>query len=125
MGNSDKQVILIISLIIVAYVLTWITGFLKHQLAYYFSFLNAATALALIVYWVQKQLRITQHFFEGREIAVLCLEGLAAGIAVYYILMRPGVQWIKMVQYIAFGLHFTALVLFLVFMLTFKMNKLF
>jgi hypothetical protein len=125
MGNSDKQVIVIISLIIVAYILTWITGVLKHQVAYYFSFLNAATALGLIVYWVQKQLSITQHFFEGREIAVLCLEGLVAGIAVYCILTRPGMQWVKVIQYIAFGLHFTVLVLFLVFMLTFKMNKLF
>ena len=125
MGNSDKQVILIISLLIVAYILTWITGFMKHQLAYCFSFVNAATALGLIVYWAQKQFRITQPIFEGREIAVLCLEGLVAGIAVYYILVRPGVQWVKVVQYVVFGLHFTALVLFLVFMLTFKMNKLF
>src|SRR5689334_6219883 len=108
MGNSDKQVILILSLIIAAYIVTWIAGVMRHQLTYYFSFLNAATALILIVYWVQKQLSITQHSFEGREIAVLLLEGLVLGISVYCIVVRPGMQWAKIVQYVVFGLHFTA-----------------
>jgi len=125
MGNSDKQVILIITLLLVAYVLTWITGSLKHQLAYYFSFLNAATALGVIIYWILQQFSITQHYFEVREIALLCLEGLVVGIAIYYILARPGVPWLKVAQYVVFGLHLTVGVLFLVFMLTFKMNKLF
>jgi hypothetical protein len=74
---------------------------------------------------VQKQIRITQHIFEGREIAVLCLECLIAGFSIYCIVARPEGYWVKVIQYTAFGLHFTALVLFGVFLLTFKMNKLF
>jgi hypothetical protein len=125
MSISDKQMNMILILVIIIYLAVLVTGLWKHELVNYCSFLNAATGAAIIVYWVQKQIGITQHIVEAREIAVLCLEGLIAGMAIYAIFASPTPYWLKIMQYIIFGVHLSLLVLFLVFMLTFKMKKLF
>jgi hypothetical protein len=125
MNKSDSWVIIFLTSVILIYISVWITGFVKHKPAFYFSFLNGLTALTLIAYWVLREIRITQHFIETREIVVLSIEALIIAISVYSILSAFLNSWIKVAQYCIFGVHFLCLVLFLIFMLTFKMDRLF
>ena len=125
MSKSDIVIIIILIVSILTHVSIGIIGLITHKLLNYLPFLNALSGLILVTYWVQKQLRITQHIFEMREMVVLCGEVLVVGVSIYTIVSTPMHFWLKMIQFVVFTLHLSALLLFAVFMLTFKMNKLF
>ncbi|MCW3116077.1 MAG: hypothetical protein JWM28_159, partial [Chitinophagaceae bacterium] len=96
-----------------------------NKLPFYIVFINLLAGLSVIIYWIQKQIRITQHSIEFREMIFLVIESLIVGISVYYILSSPLNHWIKVVQYIIFGLHWILTLLALAFMLTFRIKRLF
>lgn len=125
MSKSDQSVIFILIVFILIYIAVWITGAVKHSLAFYCCFLNALTGIILIGYWVWNQLNITQHSFEMREIVVLGIEALIVGVSIYSILHHPFAQWLRVLQYIIYGANLLILIAFLVFMMTFKITKLF
>ncbi|MEO5943484.1 MAG: hypothetical protein ABIP30_03545 [Ferruginibacter sp.] len=124
MVKSDQLVIAIIIAIITVHTAVWVIGYFTHKLSYLFSFVNAIAAILLIGYWVINQLTIQQHIIEGREIAVLSFELLAAILSVYTIICHPVSSPFKIAQYIIFGIHFIVLIAALLFMLTFKINRL-
>ena len=124
MDKSDKWIIIILAIWILINTALWVAGLIRHKTAQYFSVVNALTALILIVYWIQHEIRITQHLIEMREVAVLSFEALVIAISVYAISSVTIPHSIKIIQYIIFALHFTFLILFLIFMLTFKMGRL-
>ncbi|MEO6819006.1 MAG: hypothetical protein ABI204_04725 [Ginsengibacter sp.] len=125
MIKSDQLVIVGIIAILFIQTTVWIVGYSIHKLSYLFSFVNSTAAIILIGYWIINQLRIQQHCIECREIIVLCAELLVAVISIFTIVSHPVSTGYKIVQYIIFGIHFTVLVAALIFMLTFKINKLF
>ncbi len=124
MSKTDKWVIIILVICILINISVWVAGLIKHKLVLYFSFLNGLTGLILITYWTAREIKITQHFIETREIAVLSFEALVIAISVYAISSASLNNWIKITQYTVFAVHFACLVLFLIFMLTFKMDRL-
>lgn len=124
MSNVDQLINIIVISSIAAFIAVWIAGAVKRKLLFYFSVLNAVSGLAIIAYWIQNELRITQHTIETREIAVLTLEALFVAVSIYSISAIRFQYTLKIIQYIIFGLHFSSLILFLIFMLTFKINRL-
>ena len=124
MSKSDKLVNIVLVIFILIHIAVWIMGSTRHKLINYISFLNAIAGLMMIGYWIQGEMRIVQHYVEMREIIFLGLEGLFVTLSVYSILTGSPVYWLRVVQYSIFGLHLAALLLFLVFMLTFKINRL-
>ncbi len=125
MNQADSVVIAAVICCIAIFLLTWITGLIKHHLPLYISYLNGICGLAVIVCGLQQALRTTQHVTDIAEVAVLCAEGLLVGLSGYFIFSKQTAATVIILQYIYFGLHILALVLFLAFMLTFKITKLF
>ena len=78
----------------------------------------------MLGYWVIKQLQIQQHHVELREMLVLGIEVLIFFVAVYAIVSGNKYKWMTTMQYILFGIHLLVLVIAVVFMFTFKINKL-
>ena len=124
MSRTDQWANSILVLLLLLYASVWAYGYFTNRLLYVISFLNLATGIAIIVYWVVKQLQIQQHFIEGREVAVLCFELIVIGTALYGIFSGHVNNWLKVTQYTFFGIHFLVLIGGLIFMLTFKMNRL-
>lgn len=124
MSKTDSWVNIILITVIAIYIIAWIAGMLNNKLVSYFSVVNAVTAIAILVYWAQKQVNITQHYVETREIFFLGVEVLFAGISIYTFFYSLANHWLKITQYIIFSLHLIAIVLFLIFMLTFKVKRL-
>ncbi|MGH2564909.1 MAG: hypothetical protein ACRDE5_10365 [Ginsengibacter sp.] len=122
--NKDKCVIIILAITILINISVWIAGLIKHKLVPWFSYLNVLTGFIVITYWIAREIKITQHFIENGEIAVLSFEVLVIAVSVYTISSASLNNWLKITQYIVFALHFTCLILFLVFILTFKLDKL-
>lgn len=125
MNKSDLLVISMVVLIISIHLAAVIIQFFTNKLLYLVPLLNIVAGLFVLIYWTQKQLSIRQHFFDTREIMVLCFEAIVVGCAVYCIVHSQWNNWLKVLQYLFIAIHVSVLLLFLVFMLSFKMNKLF
>lgn len=125
MSKPDKQVGVVLIILILAYGSVLIAGSVSHRLSFLTSLVNLFTGLSVIIYWLQKQIKIKQHRIESREIIVLIIEMLLIVSAAYIMITQQWHHWLRMVQYVFFGIHLIILLFFLVFILTFKIKKLF
>lgn len=124
MSRSDQQLVIILIVTILVYIGIWVTGLVRGKVFNTILWLNAVTSLAFLVYRLQHELRIVQHTAELREIVVLGLEGLVLIFSCYCIISTKGGTGWKIFHYTAYGVHLTALVLLLIFMISFKFNRL-
>jgi len=124
MSKSDQWISVIIGITILIN-LSVLTLVLVYHKTSWLTLLNGVSALSVLIYWIQKQFRISFHISDPMEIAVLCFEIAVIGVGVYSIVSKQNLNWINIIQKIVFGIHLSALILFLVFMLTFKITKLF
>jgi hypothetical protein len=124
MSKSDQGVVIIMFLLVLLYLAVWAMGYLTNKLPFFISALNIATALAVLGYWANRQLQIQQHHVEFREMIVLGMELLVFVLAVYATATGNNYKWLTTIQAIVFGIHLLLLLLGLVFMFTFKINKL-
>lgn len=125
MKLSDKQIKAIVVCCILVYLLTlFASEFILHTL-FYLLFLNALSSASVIFYWVTRQLKITSHHFEMREMVVLALEFVACIFSIYTMFTNPLTTTLIVVSYVIFIIHLLALVGFTIFMMTFKITKLF
>ena len=124
MSKSDQWINLAILFLIVIHLSVWLIGYKTHKLCSLITWLNLVAALSIFFYWIQHEISITQHIFEVREMLVLSLEVILIGCAIYSVVTHQWNTWLKIVQYFFFGIHLIILISFLIFMLTFKMNRL-
>ena len=124
MSKSYQWVIIAICVLIFLYLSILVIGNLTGRFSYLSAFLNAVTGTSIILYWAIKQIQIDQHIIETRELIVLFFEVLIVAGAVYYVVGNQKYNWLRVMQWIFFGIHLTALLLGLIFMFTFKINKL-
>jgi len=89
------------------------------------SYLNAVIVLGLFIFWAIYSLNIKQHNFELRELFVICLEACILIFAIYTIISFQDKTYVKVINYIGFGIHLLATTGMLYFMLTFKFDRLF
>jgi len=125
MSRPDQWICVATGTIILVHISIWIVGLATYKLPFLITMLNLAFGAGVIVYWMYKQLRIVQHIFEAREFIVLGLEMLVVAFATYSAITKQYGAWLKGIQYLAFGIHLAILIVFLLFMLTFKMKRLF
>jgi len=121
-SNQITNTLLIVLIIIHFSVLT--VGIKTNRSGFYLSMLNLVAGLSVLIYWIQKQLRITQHLFGTTEILALGFEIIIIASAIYFLFSKKAGNWVVILQYVFFGIHLLALVLLFVFMLTFKMKRL-
>ncbi|MEO6667927.1 MAG: hypothetical protein ABIN36_00540 [Ferruginibacter sp.] len=123
MLKTDKTTKIFLFTAIAVYIAVFIIGIGDGTLKY-ISIINAITSGSVPLYWVNKQLRITQHIFELREAIVLSAETLFTTTAVYTIFSNPTNSFLHVLQYLIYGMHFIVLLLFAIYLLTCKINRL-
>jgi len=121
-SNQITNTLLIVLIIIHFSVLA--VGIKANRTGFYLSMSNLVAGLSVLIYWIQKQLRITQHLFGIIEILMLVFEIIVIASAIYFLVSKKVINSVVIMQYVFFGIHLLALVLLLVFMLTFKMKRL-
>lgn len=124
MAATDRQVKALLALIIIFHCLLFLLYLRNHHRLIYLAVINGATAFTLLVYWLNKQIRITQRHTEGREIIVLAAELLVLLSAIAAIVYSQLAGWLHIMQVIIFFIHFVVLVLAAIFMWSWKMKKL-
>ena len=125
MNISDRQIKIRFSLLVIALVLVLVLGIVINELPFLITITNLVLSSSIIFYWLLKQFRKKVHYFEVRERFVLCLEAFVGLSAIYFMYTHYKDQWMFVTQSIVFGIHAIAIFLFLIFIWTFKMKKLF
>lgn len=124
-NKSDRSIISLLILFNILQISLLLTGIFLGNFSIIASVVNMLTGLSVIVYWLIKQFRIVRHYFETREVLVLVFELIIVVFAVFHLLTTNGYPWLIIMQGIIFCVHLVVSVFMLVFMLTFKMRKLF
>ncbi|SHH91308.1 hypothetical protein SAMN04488109_6044 [Chryseolinea serpens] len=123
MSTTDKQVCAAVAMVVLIHAIVLIVGLASSSFGI-IVYLNLAVSVSLLLYWTQKQIRIQQHIMEFREMLVVVFEALVAGCSVYALIEAP-VGWLWVAHVVISGIHFLAILVFFIFMLTFKIKKLF
>jgi hypothetical protein len=122
--SKDQLVNVSLVLLILLYISIWAIGYFTDKLFYLISLLNLLSSISIILYWALREIQIKQHIIELREIIVLSFEVIVIGCVAYSFVTRQGHGWTKIIPHVFFGIHFLVLLLALIFMLTFKLNRL-
>jgi hypothetical protein len=124
MSKQDQWITIVVICCIVIHLLLWIVGYLTNRLAVCTALVNTATGLTVLIYWIQKAVRVQLFITEPREVIVLIVElGVIAGGMLTVSNVSEN-NWLRFFNYLAFGIHLLALLFFLFFMLTFKIKRL-
>lgn len=121
-ANQITNIILIVLIGIHFSVL--IVGIKTNRAGLYISMLNLVAGASVLFYWIQKQVSIKQHFIDTMEILMIGFEIALVAAAIYLLVSKKVTSWVVIMQYVFFGIHFLALVLFFIFMLCFKIKRL-
>jgi len=123
MSTSDKQLSVVVALVALLHAAILIMELVSSGLGVV-AYLNLTASVSLLLYWAQKQIRIQQRLLELREVVVLAFETAVAGCSVYTLIEGP-VKWLWVTHVVISGVHFLAVLAFFIFMLTFRMKRLF
>ncbi|WP_282165200.1 hypothetical protein [Cellulophaga baltica] len=122
---NDTTVNVVIVLILICHLAALILGYKMEKTTLFISYLNAIVVVGILIFWINKNLNIQEHYFEFREACALCVEACILIFALYSITGYSTNTYVKVINYVGFGLHVLATLGMLIFMSVFKMNKLF
>ncbi|MFT6966585.1 MAG: hypothetical protein ACJAT1_001805 [Marivirga sp.] len=120
-----NKIHIILAIVIIFHLVALIVGYKIQKTTLLISYLNVIAVIGVLVYWINKNLTIQQHYFELREAFALCLEACVLIFALYFIIGFQNTVYIKSVNYVAFGLHLLIAIGLLLFISLFKFNRLF
>ena len=123
MNDVNASIAMII--ILVCHIAIITIGYKKQKTILLISYLNVVIVIGIFVFWVINSLNTKQHNFELRELFGICLEACILIFGLYTILGFQNKTYVKLINYIGFGIHLFAVTGMLYFMLTFKLDRLF
>ena len=125
MAMNDVSIRNALIVILICQVATVLFGYKMQKTTLSISYLNAISVLGIFVFWVIKNLHTKQPNLEIREIVVVGLEVCVLLFALYSIIGFYNKAYVKVINYIGFGIHVLATIGMLFFITTFKLNRLF
>jgi hypothetical protein len=125
MSKSDQWIVFILSLFILLQVTVLIAGKIRGELIASVGILNLFVAALFIGYWIVRYFQVQVHIFDLWITLLLMAETGLILLTVYSVIVHYNHPILRFMQYFLFGFHLVASILFLVFMLSFKMNRLF
>ncbi|MEP6746104.1 MAG: hypothetical protein ABJB86_00180 [Bacteroidota bacterium] len=121
---SDKQIKTGLILYIIVSLILFTGGLVKYIPVLYLSILNILSASGLVIPWIQKYLRYP-HRIETLEIVFLCVECLFVIASIFCVVVVADGGWLIVSQYTIAALNLLAAIAFFIFILLFKIKKLF
>ncbi len=112
-------------IILICHLAAIIIGYKMQKTTLLISYLNAVIVIGLFVFWAINSLNIIQHNFEFRELVVLCMEACILIFAIYAIRGFHNKTYVRVINYIGFGIHLLATTGMLYYIAAFKFDRLF
>jgi len=124
LSNQDHWIATAVIGFIGIYLMVFITGYLNGGLVLFTAITNIFAGLTLLIYWIQKAIRVQRLMLGTREIIVIAAELFVLAAGIFVVLNIFDSKWLRFFNYLAFSIHLLALLLFLFFILTFKIKRL-
>lgn len=125
MSSENRSILIIVIVTILLHISIWLIGYFTNRISYLVSFLNFLFAASILAYWLINEIIIRQNSPESRELVFVCFIFIVAGSALYKIISASHLKWLAILQYVFFGIDVAILIAALIFMLTFKISRLF
>ena len=123
--RTDDIIKLVLIGLLAIHFIVLILSFSSKKFLAMISILNVGLAISVLVYWIRKYM-ITGISYAGVSEMSLVIGEIIVLISGIMLLMMPHpANYLKGAHYLFFGIHILIMLLFLAFMLFFKMNKLF
>ncbi|WP_299781890.1 hypothetical protein [uncultured Formosa sp.] len=122
---NDTTVSVIIVIILISHILAITIGYKIKKTIVLISCLNAFFSIGILVFLVTDTLNVKEYQFQFRELFVLCLEVCILIFALYSIPGFYNKTYVKVINYIGFGIHILVTLGMFIFMYAFKLNHLF
>ncbi len=122
---NDLLVSIIITLILISHLVALIIGYKMQKTSLIISYLNTITVIGVSAFWAITIPNIKQHNFEFRELLVICLETCILIFALYSIIGFHNKAYVKVINFIGFGVHLLTTIIMFYYMFAFKFDKLF
>lgn len=122
---NDINVSTAVIIILICHLAAIIVGYKMQKTTLLISYLNAVIVIGLFIFWAINVLNIKQHNFEFRELFVIGLEACILIFALYFISGFHNKTYVKVINYIGFGIHLLATTGMLYYISTFKFDRLF
>jgi FlaA1/EpsC-like NDP-sugar epimerase len=122
---NDVNVSTAIIMILICHVAAIAIGYKMQKTALLISYLNAIIVIGIFIFWAINTQNIKQHSFEFRELFVLCMEACILIFALYSSIGFHTKTYVKVINYIGFGIHLLVTTGMLYYMFTFKFDTLF
>lgn len=122
---NDTTVSVALVIILICHLATITIGYKIKKPTVSISYLNAIVVIGMFVFWIIDTPHIRQHQFQFRELFVLCLETCVLIFALYAIIGFHTKTYVKVINHIGFWLHILAAIAMLIFMTTFKLDRLY
>lgn len=123
MNNAIINTITIIVLFF--HLIALFIGYKTQKTALITSYTNVITVIDILVFWSINYLNTKQYHFNFYELIILCLELCFLVFALFTIISGSSKVYIKIINYLIFGVHLLATIIMLLYMLAFKFSKLF
>ena len=112
-------------IILICHLAIIIIGYKMQKIILLISYLNTVIVIGIFIFWAINSLNIKQYNFELRELFAICLEACILIFGLYTIIGFQDKTYVKVINYIGFGIHLLATTGMLYYMMTFKFDKLF
>nr|WP_321231109.1 hypothetical protein [uncultured Psychroserpens sp.] len=122
---NDINIIIAMIIVLICHLASIIVGYKMQKTALIISYLNTIIAIGVFIFWIISSLNIKQHNFEFRELFVIGLEACIFIFALYSIIGFHKKTYVKIINYIGFGIHLLVTVGMLYYILAFKFDRLF
>lgn len=122
---NDLLVSIIITLILISHLVALIIGYKMQKTSLIISYLNTITVIGVSAFWAITIPNIKQHNFEFRELLVIFLETCILIFALYSIIGFHNKAYVKVINFIGFGVHLLTTIIMFYYMFAFKYDKLF
>ena len=122
---NDINLIKAMIVIFICQLATIAIGYIMQKTTLSISYLNAVIVIGIFIFWGINSLNVKQHNLEFRELVVICMEACILIFALYSIIGFHNKTYVKVINYIGFGIHLLCTAGMLYYISTFEFNRLF
>ncbi|MFB9054136.1 hypothetical protein ACFFVB_13690 [Formosa undariae] len=122
---NDTTVSTLLIIILSCHLATIIIGYKTKEVIKSMSYLNAIFALGLLVFFAINTLKTNRHPFQITEVLALGVEVCILIFAVVAVIGFRNKAYVKVINYMGFWFHLLVSAGMIIFMFTFKMDRLF
>jgi len=122
---NDLNISILLTIILACHLAILIWGYKTRKTPLLIAYFNAAFMIGMLVFRTLKSLKSKQYTFDLTELSIIGLEVVILIFALFYIYSLRNKGYVKVINYIGFGIHLLATTGLLLYISFFKFSRLY